>query len=406
MFTSIKVSDGYKRVLGIDKSHDWIWIDGNDDLRKLVLELVEVEEIALDTEFHREKTYFPRLALMQIAWNGKTALLDPFSLDLTELAQLFQSPVTIVFHAGTQDLEILHRVVGCLPVSIFDTQLAAGFIGFSNPSLALLSERLLGISVPKGDRLTDWTKRPLVESQLRYAASDVSNLLDLKAEIERQLAEMGRTEWAWDESKILLEKDRQGVPLERLWWKIKECRHLKGDSRKVAQVLAGWREQRAARLDIPARYVLSDLAIAAISQEVPRSVAVMSSLRGVEQRYLGQGVDREILQVVSDALSMPDSDLCLPFADEGDKRLKPLANLATAWVAQLAQKLKIDPLILATRSDVALYLTGDRNSRLATGWRNEVLGVPLTQMAKGEIALAINASGELELEKRSFIPYA
>ncbi len=384
---------------------EWTWVDTQKGLDELVIELCNVTEIALDTEFHRERTYYAKLALVQIGWKDKVALIDPFPLDLNSLEAVFSRPITVILHAGTQDLEILSRAVGILPQSIFDTQLAAGFVGFSNPSLALLSERLLGISLPKGDRLTDWTKRPLTESQLRYASSDVVHLVALKAEIERRLSAMGRLEWAWDESKILLEKDRRGVPVEQAWWKIKECRHLKGDSRKVAQALAAWRETRASTLDVPVRYVLSDLAVAVIAQETPRSAEGLSVLRGVESRFLVQGMDREIIDVVSRGRSMAEGELCLPKVVESDKRMKPVAGLAITWVAQLAQSLKIDPLLLATRADIVGYLNGEEDSRLSSGWRNEILGEPITKLSKGELALAVSANGELELEQRSFLPY-
>ncbi len=384
---------------------EWTWVDTQKGLDELVIELCNVTEIALDTEFHRERTYYAKLALVQIGWKDKVALIDPFPLDLNSLEAVFSRPITVILHAGTQDLEILSRAVGILPQSIFDTQLAAGFVGFSNPSLALLSERLLGISLPKGDRLTDWTKRPLTESQLRYASSDVVHLVALKAEIERRLSAMGRLEWAWDESKILLEKDRRGVPVEQAWWKIKECRHLKGDSRKVAQALAAWRETRASTLDVPVRYVLSDLAVAVIAQEIPRSAEGLSVLRGVESRFLVQGMDREIIDVVSRGRSMAEGELCLPKVVESDKRMKPVAGLAITWVAQLAQSLKIDPLLLATRADIVGYLNGEEDSRLSSGWRNEILGEPITKLSKGELALAVSANGELELEQRSFLPY-
>ena len=388
-----------------DVVKDWTWVDTQKGLDEFVTELCNVTEIALDTEFHRERTYYAKLALVQICWKDRVALIDPFPLDLSSFRAVFSRPVTVVLHAGAQDLEILSRAVGMLPQMIFDTQLAAGFVGFSNPSLALLSERLLGISLPKGDRLTDWTKRPLTESQLRYASSDVVHLVALKAEIERRLSAMGRLEWAWDESKILLEKDRRGVPVEKAWWKIKECRLLKGDSRKVAQALAAWRETRASKLDVPVRYVLSDLAVAVIAQEIPSSAEGLSVLRGVESRFLVQGMDREIIDVVSRGRSMADGELCLPKIVESDKRMKPVAGLAITWVAQLAQSLKIDPLLLATRADIVGYLNGEEDSRLSSGWRNEILGEPITKLSKGELALAVSANGELELEQRSFLPY-
>lgn len=385
---------------GLDKN-SWFWIDSQDEFEQLVQQWSASDEIALDTEFHREKTYYPRLALLQVGWAGKVALIDPIKIDLAPLKQLFSCPVLVVLHAGIQDLEILSRVVGAVPAKIFDTQLAAGFIGYSNPSLALLSERILGIALPKGDRLTDWTKRPLSQSQLRYAASDVSNLIELKHVIEQDLIRMNRLDWALDESRILLERDRSQVPLERAWWKIRECKHLKGDSRKVAQTLAAWREERAARLDIPPRYVIPDLAIAVISQDMPNSVSRLGTLRGVEHRHLANGVDQEIINAVNLGRLLPDEALMLPVTEEGDKNLKVISSLATLWVGQLAQHLKVDPALLATRSDISEYLRGDSRSRLSTGWRNDVLGVALSKMARGELAVAVNQYGELELELRS-----
>ncbi len=396
--------DGQAELLGNKKTEakDWVWIDRQESFDEVVSELRQSAEIALDTEFHRERTYFAKLALIQIAWKDHVALIDPFGLDLTVMRSVFEMPVTVILHAGVQDLEILSRAVGLLPPSIFDTQIAAGFIGFSNPSLMLLGERLLGLTLPKGDRLTDWTKRPLSEGQLRYAASDVSHLAELKKTIESRLKQMGRLEWAWDESHVLLERDRSSVPIERAWWKIKECRHLKGQSRKVAQALAAWREERASTLDIPVRYVLSDLAVAVISQEMPKSIESLSGLRGVEPRFLVQGVDKQILQVVARGGSMAESDLHIPDVHESDKRTRPIASLVITWATQLAQSMHIDPLLLATRADITGFLQGDADSRLSSGWRNEVLGEPIKRLAAGELAIAFNSkSGELELEERS-----
>lgn len=385
---------------GLD-NNSWFWVDRQDEFEQLIQRWSDSDEIALDTEFHREKTYYPRLALLQVGWADEVALIDPIKVDLAPLSKLFSSSVLVVLHAGIQDLEILSRVVGSVPAKIFDTQLAAGFIGYSNPSLSLLSERILGIALPKGDRLTDWTKRPLSQSQLRYAASDVSNLIELKHVIEQELIRMDRLEWALDESRILLEKDRSQVPVERAWWKIRECKHLKGDSRKVAQTLAAWREERAAKLDIPPRYVIPDLAIAVISQDMPNSVARLGTLRGVEHRHLANGVDQEVISAVDLGRSLPDEALMLPVTEEGDKNLKIISALATLWVNQLAQYLKVDPALLATRSDISEYLKGDSKSRLSTGWRNDVLGAALSKLARGELAVAVNQVGELELELRS-----
>ncbi len=135
-------------------------IDEPEALRRLVAELAGAERYGLDTEFHRERTYFPHLALLQVAWPGGIALVDPLAVDVAPLAEVLAGPGLAVLHAADQDLEVLERACGRVPSRLFDTQLAAGFIGFSSPSLSSLVERVLGRRLEKGDQLTDWTRRP------------------------------------------------------------------------------------------------------------------------------------------------------------------------------------------------------------------------------------------------------
>ncbi len=149
------------------------WIDDDARFAAVVDELVEVEAYALDTEFHRERTYFPQLALLQLAWPGGSVLVDPLAVDLTPLAKVFAGPAVAVIHAASQDLEVLELACGSVPGVLFDTQVAAGFVGFSTPSLAQLLERLLKVQLPKADRLTDWLRRPLGHEAKVYAAGDV-----------------------------------------------------------------------------------------------------------------------------------------------------------------------------------------------------------------------------------------
>ncbi len=163
-------------------------------LATLVDELSEVPRYALDTEFHRERTYWPRLALVQVAWRSqpegypRVALVDPLAVDPAPLAKVLDGPGVMVAHAASQDLEVLARACQLLPGKLFDTQIAAGFLGYGSASLASLVERFLGLRLAKGDRLTDWSRRPLTASQVAYAASDVAYLLELADVISEQLA--------------------------------------------------------------------------------------------------------------------------------------------------------------------------------------------------------------------------
>ncbi|NCW48696.1 MAG: ribonuclease D [Actinobacteria bacterium] len=161
------------------------WVDDQSAFERILTEVSGVDRYAIDTEFHRERTYFPALALVQIAWGDRIVLVDPLAVDVTAMADLFHSEVEAVFHAAQQDLDVLTYAVGAVPDHFFDTQLAGGFLGYGTPSLVSLLSAELGVSPAKGDRLTDWLRRPLTEAQRSYAASDVAHLLPSTCRFDR-----------------------------------------------------------------------------------------------------------------------------------------------------------------------------------------------------------------------------
>ena len=174
------------------------WIADDRALDELLDRLQSHDRIALDTEFHREKTYFPRLALIQLAWLGGIAIVDPLTCDASKLSRIFGSNHLIVLHAAQQDLDVMSHAMGTIPARIFDTQIAAGFLGYSTPSLASLVNSELKLVLPKGDRLTDWLRRPLTDGQKSYAASDVEHLLEIHDLLTSKLVERNRLAWATD----------------------------------------------------------------------------------------------------------------------------------------------------------------------------------------------------------------
>ncbi len=205
---------------------DYRWIGDAAAFSTLLDELGSCDVYGLDTEFHREKTYFPHLALLQLSWKGGIALVDPLAVDVAPLAGVLDGPGLAVLHAAEQDLEVLERACGTVPSSLFDTQVAAGFLGQVSASLVNLVERILGIRLLKGDQLTDWTRRPLSAGQLAYAAGDVAYLLELREVIGGRLEEMGRTRWAAEEFAILLQKDRSPTDPDEAWWRLPRSRQL------------------------------------------------------------------------------------------------------------------------------------------------------------------------------------
>jgi ribonuclease D len=381
-------------------------VSDESGLRDVVRALESQPAYALDTEFHREKTYYPRVALVQIAWDGDLVLIDPLEVDLRPFATVLDSDIIAVLHAADQDLEVLELACQTTPRVLFDTQIAAGFVGMATPSLASVYERELGLRVPKADRLTDWLRRPLTEDQLQYAASDVAHLLDVHARLSDQLRERGRLQWALDECEQLRVRQRGARDPDEAWRRIKEARSLRGQARLVAQAVAGWRERRAAELDLPVRYVMPDLAVVSIAQRPPKTVRQLRDIRGLDDRHLKQEVANRLLEAIADAQQRKPELLEDPPPPELDRELRPAVTLVSAWISQLARDLEIDTALLATRSDLEMLLRGASDARLAKGWRADIVGEPIRKLVSGEAALAFGGHGHLVLEERSRQPLA
>lgn len=376
------------------------YVDDDVEMRELVEELSSAERYAIDTEFHRERTYYAQLALLQVAWAGGIAVVDPLAVDVAPLATVLFGPGTALIHAADQDLEVLERACGTAPSRLFDTQLAARFLGMSSPSLVSLAERLLGLRLEKGDQLTDWTRRPLSDEQLQYAAHDVAHLADLVNAIEAGLAALGRLEWAEQECAFLLERARVQPPPEQAWWRLRQARQLRGQARGVAQSVAAWRERRAQALDRPVRFILSDLALAAIAHRPPRSRADLAHVRNLDSRALSGAVAAELLAAVAHGEALAPDEIELPPGPEGSFVAKPAVALALAYAGELARALSIDASLLATRADIVDFLQQPPTGRLTLSWRHQLVGEPLARLAEGKAALALE-SGGLVLEERS-----
>ena len=379
------------------------WIDNDRDLKTLLDGLMTETRVALDTEFHREKTYFPRLALVQLAWSDGLAIVDPLSCDARMLSQIFGPDHLIVLHAAQQDLDVLSHAIGVIPHQIFDTQVAAGFLGYSTPSLASLVNAELKIALPKGDRLTDWLRRPLTDGQKSYAASDVEHLFELHDLLTAKLNELGRTQWALDACEELRNrKVGPGDPADA-WQKQKDVRALKPRTRGVLASLAEWRERRAMVSDIPPRQVLPDLALQGIAQREPASISELAQSRGVDERHTRGAVGTEILAAVrfgqEHPLEIPVSD-----SDDVDRHLRPAITLISAWLSEVARVQKIDNALLATRNDILAFIRQDQAARLLTGWRRDLVGSDLKSLLSGELGLSFDGHGGLKMMRGSVSP--
>ena len=351
------------------------WIDDEAGLAEVVEALCGVDRYALDTEFHRERTYFPQLALLQIAWDpDQLVLIDPLAVDLRPLSKVFATGSTAVIHAAAQDLEVLRLATDAVPELVFDTQVAAGFAGFANPGLSLLHEQMLGLKLGKADRLTDWLRRPLGERALDYAASDVRYLLRIHEILDAHLTESGRVDWAADECE---EQRLRSLTLrdpEDAWLRCKEARTLSGRAATVARAVGAWRERRAAELDVPVRFVLGDLALVGIAQRPPTTVAALRKVRGVDGRGLNDEAANGLLAAVAEGVASEEPVVRKRREVSVERDLRPAVALVSSWLSQYAKELGIDTALLATRHDIEELVAGGSDARLAEGWRCELVG--------------------------------
>jgi len=376
---------------------DFDLIESDRAFAELVARLNDAPRYAIDTEFHREKTYFPHVAVVQVADEHGVSVVDPLVVDLAPFASVLAGPGLAVMHAARQDMEVLEQACGTTPARLLDTQLAAGFLGYTSPSLSTLLERELGVRTGKADRLTDWLKRPLTDRQLAYAADDVAHLLLLHDRLSTRLAERGRTAWA-DEACEELRIDPRGPrDPDEAWRRIKEVRHLKGSRLALAQVVAAWRERRAATLDLTPRFVLSDLGVVSVATSTPATVDELKGLRGVDGRVLKAGGGEELIELVASSKDLRPSGRPQRNAAELDSQLRPVVPLISAWVNQRARDLDLETALLATRSDLEDLLRGVPDARLTKGWRAEIVGEPIRRLVAGEAALAFDHGNGLVL---------
>jgi ribonuclease D len=375
-------------------------IEDDDSFAALVDRLVDEERYAIDTEFHRERTYFPQVALVQIADSQGVSLVDALSVDLQPFAKVLDGPGLAVMHAARQDMEVMERSCGTVPSRLIDTQLAAGFLGYTSPSLSTLLERELSVRAPKADRLTDWLRRPLGDAQLVYAAADVAHLLELHSILMGRVEERERTAWVEQACEELRTEHRGPRDPNDAWRRIKEIRHLRGSALAIAQAVAAWREQRAIETDQTPRFVLSDLGVVGVAAAAPDRVEDLRSLRGVEGRNLRSGLAEELLAVVRSAEGTTPTRPPASQVPELPSELRPAVPLVSAWVSQRARELELETSLLATRSDLEDLLRGVPDARLTHGWRAELVGEPIRRLVEGEATLAFDRETGLLLEER------
>lgn len=379
------------------KATEMRFVDTPQALTELCQELQSADVIAVDTEFIREKTYYAKLCLIQVASDSVTACVDPLALNnLDELLAILYSPDKLkLFHAAWQDLEIFSDLWERIPTPVFDTQIAAALLGFSDQiGYANLAEQLLGVQLDKTATRTDWSQRPLSPQQLAYAADDVNYLLQLYPIILQRLTKLGRNNWLEEDFTALTDPTSYAKSADLAWQRVSGHGRLKPRQLAALQRLAAWREQQARQRNKPRKWILSDDILLMLARHLPSDYATLAKVRGLPERLLNQSGE-ELIAAINAALALADN--ALPTVSQNE-RLTPdqecLADTLMAYLRLLAQENQISPASLSTRKEIEKMVRGKRDIPLLHGWRGHLAGEPLLDLMDGKIALTVK-NGQL-----------
>lgn len=361
--------------------------------------------VAVDTEFLRERTYFARLCLIQVAHGEHAAAIDPLApgLDLTPLHGLLRdASVLKVFHAASQDLEIFLQTMGEVPAPLFDTQIAASVCGLGDtPGYASLVSSILGVELDKASQATDWSLRPLSARQLEYALGDVTHLGTLYERLTAQLAQRGRADWIAEEMTALSDARRYRVEPENAWRRIK----IRGPDRRalgLLRALAAWRETTAKARDLPRPWVAHDDALVEIAQHAPRDVEALARVRMLKAP-IARGADgKAILDIVRRTLAQSPDEWPEPPPRRGPvETSEPLIALLSALLRTRCDEAGVAPRMIASREDLELLASqATPDVPALTGWRRELFGEDALLLRAGRVTLTGAPGGGVAIERR------
>jgi len=367
------------------------YIDHPEQLAPLC-ELISREPwIALDTEFLREKTYYPKFCLLQIAAPGWVACIDPLAIqDLSPLLTAIYDPKIIkVLHSCRQDLEIFYQITGKIPGPIFDTQIAAPLLGFQeNPGYAMLVSSFLNINLSKAHTRTDWSIRPLSAEQIEYAADDVIYLCKIYSLMCEQLAKLGRLDWLDSDFALLNDPELYQLSPENAWLKIRGKNKLTGRQLSILQSLTEWRERTAQAENKPRNWLFPDDMLLELAKLQPVTVAELAKIRNINERSVNRH-GKVLCELIADARQRPPKPL--KEKDQPAKKTQhheAVLDVMSAVVRIRAEENALNPIILATRKDLEQLLFGDE-SLLLHGWRYNMVGRELQGLLQGEYRLSL-----------------
>ncbi|CVH79887.1 Ribonuclease D [Coriobacteriaceae bacterium CHKCI002] len=377
-----------------------MYIANQEDLEAFAKRAMRSSVLAIDTEFLREKTYYAKLCLLQLATDDETAIVDPFEVEnLRVLAPLLENESAVkLFHAGGQDLEILLREVGALPRPLFDTQVAAALLGHTQQiGYAALVHAECGVTLKKIDSFTDWSRRPLSDSQLEYAADDVAYLPRMYERMRAQLVELGRLTWLDRDFEDLADPKRYATNERERYRRLKRVSQLSRRQLAAAREVAAWRELEAQRRDVPRKWVVTDEQIVEACKREARTIDELFMVRGMSDRLSTKDA-RCVVALMSSALdappdAWPEPDRCGKNEPNVDAEL----DLMCALVRLRAKQNGVAFPTLASHDDLARVARGYREGvDVLRGWRRSLVGEELLRLLEGKIALSLS-DGEVKV---------
>jgi ribonuclease D len=354
----------------------------------------DTEFVTVDTEFMRERTYWPKLCLIQLGGPEQVVAVDPLAkgIDLAPLFELLANPkVMKVFHAARQDVEIFYNLTGKVPAPMFDTQVAAMVCGFGDSaSYETLAGQLANAKIDKSSRFTDWSNRPLTEKQITYALGDVSHLRKVYVRLRDQLQKTARADWVREEMEDLTSPATYAIDPQEIWRRFK-WRADKPRLRAVLRELAAWRELEAQRINVPRGRVVRDEAIMEIAHHPPSSAHDLSRIRGLSTGFAESRQGKEILEAVTRANELP-----IEQCPAGEARrvlpggLGPVMDLLKVLLKQVCEEHDVASKLIANADDLEAIAADDKADVPALhGWRRELFGNLALALKNGELGLSV-----------------
>lgn len=375
-------------------------VENDAQLKEFVERCAQSPYMAIDTEFMREKTYYPKLCLVQIAIEGEVAIIDPLGIhDISIIAPvLTDERIVKIFHASSQDIEILYHETGVVPKPVFDTQIAAALLGKTQQSsYASLVQAFCGVTLPKKDSFTDWSRRPLRDSQVEYAADDVVYLPQVYHRMIEELTAKGRLEWLDEAFEEVSNPAKYEVDPSTRYRKLKRVNQLTPHQMAAAREFAAWRERRAQKVDVPRKWIVSDEQIVEACRREARTLDELYMVRGMREA-LKPADARAVLGCIKRGLSCPDEELP---GDHSKQRSEANVDIAVdlmhAIVHLRSREHRIAVQTLAPQVELMKLARGhDDDCELLKGWRYRVVGKELVGLLEGKFSLRME-NGNLEI---------